>query len=144
MSDTTDTPTGELDLFADADVHVIDAAALERLPSVIGEHAVVVPTFDQWWAEYPRKQGKAPARRRWAKMTMAERAAAWAALPAWVAYYATVEFQYVPHGSTWLNQCRWEDEVPEPRRTSQRRSNGPLDALRAMAQDRRSIGAGDA
>jgi hypothetical protein len=73
-----------------------------------------IPTFDEWYAEYPKKQGKAAARKRWAKMSPAERASAFAALPGWWAYVEMCGTQYVPMASTWLNQSRWEDEAPIP------------------------------
>jgi len=76
----------------------------------------VVPfllSFDDWYATYPQKQGKATAKKRWAKMTNDERQACVDAQPQWNAYWqAKGEAQFIPHASTFLNQRRWEDEVP--------------------------------
>ena len=41
---------------------------------------IFVPSFDAWYERYPRKQGKADARKRWGKMSAPERASAWQAL----------------------------------------------------------------
>lgn len=75
-----------------------------------------VPTFDEWYQGYPRKQGKAEARKRWNKMSNPERASALMALPAWQAYASVEGTQFVPYASTWLNQSRWEDQAPTPTR----------------------------
>jgi hypothetical protein len=73
-----------------------------------------VPTFDQWYARYPKKAGKAKARERWQQMSAAQKASAWLALDGWVAYAAKHPdgTKYVPMASTWLNQSRWEDDAP--------------------------------
>lgn len=92
-----------------------------------------VPSFDEWYARYPRKQGKAPARKRWAKMSAPERASAWLALDAWERYAAIDGTTYVPYASTWLNQCRWEDEAPAPTR-NQPKPNTPMGFLAAIAE----------
>jgi hypothetical protein len=71
-----------------------------------------IPTFDQWYARYPRKQGKAEARKRWAKMSPPERLSAWNVLDGWTSYAAAAGTKFIPYASTWLNQGRWEDEPP--------------------------------
>ena len=89
------------------------------------DHGRHVPTFDEWYALYPKKQGKAQARKRWAKMSNADRTAAWDALEVWIDY-ANQHPQgttFVPMASTWLNQERWEDAAPELP-TQPRRNNG--------------------
>jgi len=67
--------------------------------------------FEGFWAAYPRKIGKAAARRAWDKamrvttpdvIGAALRAAEWPEDP-----------QYIPHPATWLNQGRWDDQ-PAP------------------------------
>jgi hypothetical protein len=77
-----------------------------------------VPSFEEWYARYPKKQGKAAARTRWAKMSAAERASAWIALPGWERYALVAGTQFVPMASTWLNQSRWEDDAPVIERTT--------------------------
>jgi hypothetical protein len=69
--------------------------------------------FDAFWRVYPRRVGKAAARKAWLKATRvatpeeiiagAERAAR-----SWEAAHTSL--QYVPHPATWLNAERWTDE----------------------------------
>jgi hypothetical protein len=69
--------------------------------------------FDEFWRVYPRRVGKAAARKAWLKATRvaspediiagAERAAR-----SWEA--AQTSLQYVPHPATWLNAERWTDD----------------------------------
>ena len=78
-----------------------------------GRSPIYVPSFDAWYSRYPRKQGKADARKRWGKMSAPERASAWTALDGWIRYASVCGTTFVPYASTWLNQCRWEDDAPE-------------------------------
>lgn len=68
--------------------------------------------FETWWDAYPRKIGKAAARRKWETLRKSK------ALPtiedllaATERYKASWNVQrgYVCHPITWLNQGRWED-----------------------------------
>lgn len=70
-------------------------------------------SFESFWDQYPRKEGKHTARGRWDKMSHEDRAAVFEALDDWCAYYATIDPKFIPHGSTWLNQRRWEDDPPD-------------------------------
>lgn len=73
--------------------------------------------FADFWKVYPKKVAKAQALRAWRKIKpSAELAAeiiaavgAYARTPAWTKDSG----QYIPHASTFLNQGRWEDELPE-------------------------------
>lgn len=74
--------------------------------------------FDAFWAEYPRKDGKAAALKAWPKACkklepprLVAAARYWAGL--WKA--AGQEKSFIPHASTWLNGERWNDEPPSPR-----------------------------
>ncbi len=79
--------------------------------------------FDRFWTEYPRKVGKVKCRQIWARLKpsaeLAEKIVA-----AVKAYKRTDQWQkdngeFIPHPATWLNQERWEDEIPvlpEPKR----------------------------
>ena len=72
--------------------------------------------FDRFWQTYPRKIGKGAARRTWAKIKPPEELTSRiiAAVqeqkqsPDWIKDNG----QYIPHPATWLNQERWDDEVP--------------------------------
>ena len=78
-------------------------------------------SFDDWYASYPKKQGKEAAKRTWKRMNAAERAACVAAQPMWNAHWASEGTQFCPMASTWVNQKRWEDDIPNA--TPARRAN---------------------
>jgi len=102
-----------------------------------------VPSFDDWYDGYPKKTGKADARKRWAKMSAPEKAAAWNSNVGWARYAAEHPQgnQFVPMASTFLNGKRWEDEPPTAP-TPERRQAPGLGILRERmqrAQDERAI-----
>jgi hypothetical protein len=74
--------------------------------------------FDEFWAVYPRRIGKAAARRKW---DVAVRSTSPAVIidgaRAYAATRAGTDPQYIAHPTTWLNQGRWEDEHLEPDET---------------------------
>jgi hypothetical protein len=101
----------------------------DSLPGIVVEEVKETTSngFAAFWKAYPNKQGKVMAERRWRAMKPTERAAA-----AVVAFSMSgaVERGYrerdkCPHGSTFLNQRRWEewDEGPPP-------GYGPAENLR--------------
>lgn len=71
--------------------------------------------FESFWKLYPRKCGKEPARKAFAKINpspellaqMVESLAKHCASVGWT----KDDGQFIPHASTWLNQRRWNDEV---------------------------------
>lgn len=80
------------------------------------------PAFETFWAAYPRHTNKATARKAWEKLrlTSQEYTELLAAIeaqkqsPQW----QRDDGQYIPHPSTWLNQRRWEDELPAAQQTT--------------------------
>ena len=78
--------------------------------------------FDRFWAAYPRRIGKGAARRVFARLSksgvLPELQEVLDAVEAQVlAYKARASFHrdgwtYFPHPTTWLNQERWDDDVP--------------------------------
>lgn len=74
--------------------------------------------FDRFWAVYPRKVGKGKAEDSFAKYkpddaltdTMIQAVEATKKTDQWQRDGG----QFIPHPATWLNQRRWEDEVPQP------------------------------
>jgi len=67
--------------------------------------------FDQLWHDYPRKVGKAQAKK--AFKTASKKINFYDLLPKFEAYVLTLkgkETQYIPHLATWLNGERWKDE----------------------------------
>jgi hypothetical protein len=69
--------------------------------------------FESWWALYPRKEGKLPAKKLWARMLPSERFAALKALPRHLENWRIkgTETYFVPMPKTWLSQQRWDDEL---------------------------------
>jgi len=75
------------------------------------------PDFERFWDGVPTKVGKGAAWKAW-KLALkdADAEVIIAGLPGYVSYEvrrrATCKSDYRPlHPSTWLNGCRWEDEV---------------------------------
>ena len=73
--------------------------------------------FDAFWSEYPRKVGKIAAKKAF------ERAIRKAPLETLLtavrrqkcgSQWTQDNGQYIPNPATWLNQGRWEDELPTP------------------------------
>jgi hypothetical protein len=79
------------------------------------------PAFENWYAHYPRKQGKAAAAKAWAKLGAAERQRANEAVPlfaAAVAKWPAHDRQFCPHPATWLNAGQYDDDQAEWRTKS--------------------------
>lgn len=70
-------------------------------------------SFEQFWAQYPRKVAKAVARKAWARLTKQQQSDALDAISNHIAYWKLKETatEFIPHCSTFLNQERWEDEL---------------------------------
>jgi DNA-binding transcriptional ArsR family regulator len=85
--------------------------------SDIVQEAEIVPewelSFRAFWKQYPRKVNRQQAVKAWRKLTDADRDAATQILPDHVAYWAQSKtgIEYIPHGASWLNARRWEDEL---------------------------------
>lgn len=72
------------------------------------------PTFADFWLMFPKRVCKMEAEKAWRKLTPAERVQALIGLLSWRAVWlAEGRLQFVPNASTWLNQQRWTDELPE-------------------------------
>jgi hypothetical protein len=85
--------------------------------------------FDAFWSEYPRKVGKAAARKAYTKVarsvmpeTLLTALRGQISSPQWLKEGG----QFIPHPATWLNQGRWEDELPE------NENEGAWDAWKAL------------
>ena len=73
-----------------------------------------VPGFAEFWTAYPKKIGKDAARKAWAKRTGVPLPAILSAIreQAQSEQWRKDGGQFIPNPATWLNQGRWEDEVP--------------------------------
>jgi hypothetical protein len=71
--------------------------------------------FAEFWSQYPRKEGKQPARKAWNRLCGSyDMAKITAALPAFIAsdQWQRQRGLYIPHAATWLNQRRFEELPP--------------------------------
>lgn len=72
--------------------------------------------FEKFWNIYPKKRGKDPANKAWDKLKgdeelyydICEAVIAWSKTEDWLKN----DGQFVPNASTFLNQKRWQDEIP--------------------------------
>ena len=81
-----------------------------------GESPASTPDkFTTFWAQYPRKVGKAVAKRWFAKHKPSEEQfqEIMDALEIHRKLWKDTEIQFIPHASTWLNQERFEDDVSD-------------------------------
>ncbi len=88
----------------ETNVHPYSAAKPSRLS---GED------FETFWRAYPRKESKTQARKSFVKVTVPVETL----LQALETQKQSDQWkrnggQYIPYASTWINQRRWEDEVP--------------------------------
>jgi hypothetical protein len=87
---------------------------LEEQPKEVEPILTAIPhPFDEFWKAYPRKEGKAHAKKAFIKAV--------GKVGAEFLVYAAVQYrqwcerenmekQFIPHASTWLNGERWDDE----------------------------------
>lgn len=70
--------------------------------------------FEEFWKEYPRKTKKKDARKSWNKLNPSDELfqKMMTAIKDWKKTEQWQNDRYVPHPSTWLNEERWNDEVP--------------------------------
>lgn len=91
---------------------------IEETPIEVEPTLSAIPhPFDEFWAVYPRKEGKGHARKAFPK---AVKKIGWDALLSAVHEYrdwcqrSGEEKRFIPHPATWLNGERWNDERTEP------------------------------
>jgi len=68
--------------------------------------------FEDFWFLYPNKKGKAQAEKIWKKLKVTDELYQQIVNHCTSAYKQT-EQKFIPHGSTYLNNRRWEDELPD-------------------------------
>ena len=69
--------------------------------------------WESFWALYPRHVAKLAARKAWAKVDPSKHVEILEALVSWRQVWRDKDPEYLPHGATWLNGERWEDELPQ-------------------------------
>lgn len=91
-------------------VHVVPSNKTKKQDYEQDEH------FDTFWNVYPRKTNKQGAKKAWDKIKPDEMLTA-SIMLALVKQeksdqWAKDNGKFIPHASTWLNQERWNDEMP--------------------------------
>lgn len=68
--------------------------------------------FEEFWREYPRRVGKYKARLVWNRLGIFEHKAIMRGLKLWkqTEQWHADDGKWIPYGSTFLAQRRWEDE----------------------------------
>ena len=85
--------------------------------------------FEIFWSAYPTKVGKQPARKAFDKVKVpVETLVAAIERQKCSSQWSKDGGQYIPNPATWLNQCRWEDELPEAAKSVWNGTQRPLDA----------------
>jgi hypothetical protein len=67
--------------------------------------------FEVFWEMYPNHRNPKKAETKWKGLTVKNQKLAMEALPNHVAHWDNPRF--VPYATTWINQERWLDEIPE-------------------------------
>lgn len=107
--------------------------ALFEAPSIV----VSGPSFDDFWAVWPKKVAKPDAQRAWAKAV--KQTLATQIVDAAIAYRdnpGRPERQFIPYPATWLNREGWNDELPSGASAPMDRARDVLDLGRQMAAER--------
>jgi len=80
------------------------------------QKAAMDAMFDDFWAAYPKKVAKATAKSAFLKhkptLELVEKMIAGIEKYKKTDQWTRDGGQYIPHAATWLNQKRWEDEIP--------------------------------
>lgn len=80
--------------------------------------------FEEFWREYPKKMGNGAAEKAWMKIRpdkkLFEKIMSTLKAIKRSDQWRKDNGQYIPYPSKWLNERRWEDEIPDGRETSTR------------------------
>lgn len=93
------------------------AVVLELRPKGSSPSAAITNhNFEEFWQAYPRKVGKGKAREAYGRALRSTDAATIAEQARRYAHSVRAKDpQYIPYPTTWLNQERWADDLPEVR-----------------------------
>ena len=84
---------------------------MENLKLVEKSEQAPIPTFDDWYAIYPRKEARKIALTSWGRLNAAQHKKAMDTLPNHVEAWAGKHREFIPFPATWLNQERFDDEL---------------------------------
>lgn len=96
-------------------------------------------SFDDFWTIYPRKEGKTEAEKKWEKLNVDDEL--FKKIKLHIAHaYTGKEKKYIPHGSTYVNQQRWNDEItPEENHETNKPSNREYQDTSAAGRVRAAV-----
>lgn len=87
---------------------------------------LMISDFDFWYEGYPKKRGKADARKAWLKLKpdadLVARMVAAIEKQKQADDWLKEGGKYIPLPATWLRGERWEDEIPTPSLAHAKRS----------------------
>lgn len=85
--------------------------------SLASQNSLCDETFQRFYAAYPKKAAKAEAQKSWVKLNpspeLVEQIIAAVEKQKQTPQWLKEDGRFIPHPATWLNQRRWEDEIPE-------------------------------
>ena len=99
-------PESQLSLLPDADS---GKPKTKAKPKAKNSQILYTEEFEAFWKGYPNKSGKKPAAKTWRNLNDEQKAAIEAHLA--LKPYAGRAPNHIPHGSTYLSEEKWEDEV---------------------------------
>lgn len=98
---------------------------IKVLKELKAKRASIHPLFDAFWQAYPKRIAKAKAEEAFSKLNPDEELmkVMLAALKAWskTDQWTKESGQFVPNPTTWINQRRWEDELPQQDKPKERK-----------------------
>lgn len=69
--------------------------------------------FNQFWSLYPNKQAKKRAFIAWNKITLEQQKKAIDKIESHVSHWQQLDWYYPPLPASWLNDWRFDDDLPE-------------------------------
>lgn len=88
----------------------------EELSKSMPYEAELLESFEIFWKAYGKKVGRTPALKKWKKLKRVDVDKILATVEEFVLVHPEVQFR--PHPVTYINQRRWEDELPSQRKSA--------------------------
>ena len=80
---------------------------------------IVRADFDHLWKLYGKRGVKSLSKKSWERLTLKQRRAVMEFIPSYIENHKQAnKIDFLPHLSTFINQRRWEDELPYPTLTT--------------------------
>ena len=89
--------------------HTKNTITKEEQPIKNKQENISTDTFDKFWEFYPKKKARADAEKAWSRAIKRKPASEIIELAKAYSQGKLPAEEYIPNGSTWLNNNRWED-----------------------------------